>query len=162
MELLPADEGAHICVEFCAADRTTLCHEFSHYGSCPRGATCRWAHAMIEVFMINIVLAPLALLGEREVLPAASESNTTGRWQPSRPPMMPSQESLPTVPAETQCSALADSDVKADVVKVETIKPLSPDMRPKNPRLTSQKKWSDIQEESDDDIDCLAERWRLG
>jgi hypothetical protein len=42
---------------------------------------------------------------------------------------------------------------EADARKLEPMKPLTPDTRPKNPRLVSQKRWSDIQEESEDDTE---------
>jgi len=189
MVLLPDDQRAPICAEYCPADRRKLCQEFSHFGSCPRGGTCRWAHAMIETFMIHFIVAPLEWgcstetegqpAADCEAKPAADAPESAGRWQPKRPPMPPREETLAglplaDVPANTQLPSLDDGLTmescparltmqkapafgmkEAGADKIETIKPLTPDMRPKNPRLVSKKKWSDIQEDDIDD-DCLS------
>jgi hypothetical protein len=133
MAVQQADRGAQLCVEFCAADRDKLCREFSHFCSCPRGDTCRWAHALIETFMINVVLAPLSWGTEKEAeTHPCTEEAKQARWQPQRPPMPP--------PEDTQMQK-----------SVEPMKTLQPDHRPKNPKLVSKKKWSDMGEDSDED-----------
>lgn len=154
MVLQPSEQPGQICVEFCAADKTKLCHEYSHFGSCPRGATCRWAHAMIETFVIQFILAPLGpwecspdgqATQAPETMPA-SEPKATGRWQPSRPPMTPPVEEASA--GQSDMSAEEGSSPKA--VKMEAMKKLAPDTRPKNPRLASRKSWADM-DFSDDD-----------
>jgi hypothetical protein len=137
MVVQQADHRAQVCVEFCAADRNKLCQEFSHFCSCPRGDRCRWAHALIETFMINFILAPLSwgtdLSAEKEAeTHSCTDETKQSRWQPQRPPMPP--------PEDTQIQKT-----------VPPMKPLQPDHRPKNPKLASKKKWSDMGEDSDDD-----------
>jgi hypothetical protein len=101
MELQPPpDHSGALCVEYCAADRSKLCREFSRFGECPRGGTCRWAHAMVETFVIHFILAPLVgpwdptmVTEDPKVVPGESNLVTpvkTERWQPNRPPMLPS------------------------------------------------------------------------
>lgn len=151
MVLQPPANGAQICVEFCAAvDPAKLCREFSRCGSCPRGATCRWEHAMMELFMINFVLASW---GPWESTTESSQGQAkAGRWMPSRPPMPPPETSDGT-PTADSFGKHARVD---DACKSEAIKALAPDARPKNPRLVSKKRWSDIQDESDDDLCSLS------
>jgi hypothetical protein len=155
--LQPAEDGAQICVEFCAGNRDKLCREFSHFGCCPRGATCRWEHALIELFMINIVLAPLGQWAEDRHQHGAPASKPTSRWQPRRPPMPPAQETSASSHSDTSSHSETDlSDTTPSSKGASEMKPLLPDVRPKNPRLTSRKKWSDIQDESDDDLDSFS------
>lgn len=159
MVLQPTEEGVQICVEYCAADRTKLCRDFSHFGSCPRSATCRWKHAMIELFMINFVVAPLSEWGsniEAVGTPAVGkQSKTCGRWQPTRLPKAPSQETKPVYSPDDSSNNTTDT---GDAGQLETIKPLLPNTRARNSglklRLVSPKKlWCDIEDE-DDDVAC--------
>lgn len=165
MVIQPADHRASLCVEYCAADRSMLCREFSHFCSCPRGGTCRWAHAMIETFMINFILAPLAQwvpvpeamepqMTKSKPTPSIRERCETERWQPSRPPLPPREEDLsdaavekPRTAHDDACSALCPRRVEDEIQPIR----LAPDTRPKNPRLVSRRAWADIQEESDDE-----------
>lgn len=97
MVINPSDDASRLSVEFCGADRDKLCWEFSHFGQCPRYATCRWAHAMVETFMISIILQPLMdgmQWGMQCVQPPVSQatpSPAAGRWQPQRAPAPPKE-----------------------------------------------------------------------
>jgi len=155
-----ADHRAEICMDYCAANRNKLCQDFTYWCGCPRvesGGKCRWAHAMIETFMINFVLAPLAQWGcgtEAQAesslqTPPACETKPTERWQPKRPPMPPKGVSLVNIPRDTQCQSPKSAE-STPVSSFEPIKSLSPDMRPKNPRLVSTRRWSDVLDDSDD------------
>lgn len=144
MVVQPADHRAQLCVEFCAADRNKLCMEFSQYCSCPRGDKCRWAHAMIETFMINLIVAPLAwgtvTKDVKSVSAPCPKEPKAARWQPQRPPKaVETQKSPPSGP---------DSSSEEDVVQIQPMKPLLP---PRRPRVSSRKSWADINEDSDDD-----------
>jgi hypothetical protein len=164
MVIMPADDRAHIRVEYCAADRTKLCREFSHFASCPRGSTCRWNHAIVETFLIHLVVAPLtqwcfgdACEKDSNVAPAAikaeGEASAEGRWIPQRPPMPPAQMAVHS-PRRTTADEeffTPKNEAPTGSPKHDAMTSLTPDSRPKNPRLVSKKKWSDIQEESDDD-----------
>lgn len=145
MTIQPFEQGVQLCAEFCMAPRDQLCREFSHFGGCPRGATCRWQHAVIEVFMINFVLAPLGQWGE------SIEACSGERWQPSRPPMPPRQERSSVDESNNEAESV---DAKATPSKLDNIKPLAPETRPRNLSLTSPKRWCDIEDDSDDDLDC--------
>jgi hypothetical protein len=135
--LNPDEHRAQLCAEFCTEPRDRLCREFSHFGSCPRGATCRWAHAMVETFMINIFVAPTV---QDEGTIEVPSTATCERWQPKRPPMPAVEEA-------------ARSRVKeVDGPKAAPMTTLAPDVRAKNPKLVSKKKWSDINDESDDEL----------
>jgi len=142
--LQPADHRAEICIEFCPADRNHLCRDFPHFGMCSRGCTCRWAHAMIETFMINFILAPLD--GTEVAQPEPITPKTTVRWQPGRAPMPTPQEI-----ALTPCKYSKAEDSRIS----EPIKLLAVGRRPKNPRPVAKKSWADISDESDDDADLL-------
>lgn len=164
VEILPGDHRAHICAEFCAANKDRLCREFSHFGSCPRGGTCRWAHAMVETFMINFIVAPMAeWAASAEFAATTSDGAKSGeRWQPSRPPMSPVADTAPSCtgdrwqPTRAPATPAENTSPKSDdIPKMPAIKSLPPDTRPKNPRFAGRKKWSDIQEESDDELACF-------
>jgi hypothetical protein len=164
MVVQPADHRAQICVEFCAAEREGLCREFAYCGSCPRGHTCRWPHALLENFMINFILAPLSWGPMQattcEPTPAVTTPSSESRWQPSRPPAAPTPEkTLARKPVETQSSSLKDiskeirkdSDDVPSPCKSPMSKPLAADTRPKNPRLAGKQRWSDVDVDDDDD-----------
>jgi len=151
MVIQTSDHRAQISAEYCAADKTKLCREFSHFGSCPRCDTCRWAHAMVETFLINFILEPLCPWDQFEMpagdnqqlkMPIVSsiEGEKVERWEPRRPPMPPSEE------------AAKDTEV-INAVKIEPMKKVKvvPETRPKDPRFASRARWSDISEDSDSD-----------
>lgn len=164
MVLQPTEHGAQICVEYCEANRSKLCREYSHCASCPRGPTCRWEHALLELFMINIVLAPTGQWGfeaaeAKYQSKDSPEHKKTGRWQPHRAPMSPpieaAGETSRWVPSRPPMPP-SESRNEAPAANVETIGPLPVDSRPKNPRLVSRKSWADLQDDSDDDTDCFS------
>lgn len=59
LDLKAAESQLHI--KYCEARQDSICWEFGQYGYCPRGNTCRWQHAATEVFVINMLVQPLAM-----------------------------------------------------------------------------------------------------
>jgi len=51
-----SDCSSHLSLQFCDADRDMLCWEFAESGRCPRGSSCRWAHARVESFEVSFVM----------------------------------------------------------------------------------------------------------
>jgi len=159
-----ADHRAQICVDVCPANGRTPCREFSHSGTCPRGGSCHYAHAMFESFMINLILAPLAGFGygtetqapqgaKPEVpSPVANKPSSyeqeraakmaESRWQPKRAPKPVQENIVEKVPE-------LDSP-KADVITFKPTMSLSPESRRKTSSLSRQK-WSDILDDSDEE-----------
>lgn len=154
------NQSAHLCVEFCAADRTRLCRDFSLYGCCHRGDACRWQHAMLETFMINFIMAPL--MGHQDYVGATpsrpsqqtvtkheeAAPATSGRWVPTRPPRPPVEETTTSLAPSSPKRETPAEPVKAGW---RPLKELPKDTRPKNPKLVSQRRWSDFVDESDED-----------
>lgn len=180
MKLSPTEDASRLSVEYCGADRDKLCWEFSHFGQCPRHATCRWQHAMVETFLITIMLQPIldAPWGWGQPTPPpvsqkgkeAESSKPTGRWQPQRPPAptalqeearrsrmssLPLTKSLPLTSIEQKgCYSGDDDEEDRDFgVAPEPKSALSKASTPTTParRPRVGRSWADIQEDSDGD-----------
>lgn len=55
--LEPSADETQLTLRYSEVPSDTLCWEYAKIGFCPRAA-CRWVHAVLEVFLINIVLQP--------------------------------------------------------------------------------------------------------
>lgn len=178
MVITPSEDTSRLSVEYCGADRDRLCWEFSHLGQCPRGASCRWQHAMVETFLISIMLQPLMNwgLGQPEAPPQESkeaQATVLTRWQPQRAPQPPRDASkpkrnvasLPLTTIEHKGFSSGDDDdtpfpdymedrnfgmpvTPKEVIKCE-LKVSTPPTLTRRPRVG--RSWADIQEDSDGD-----------
>jgi hypothetical protein len=104
--------------------------------------------------VINLILAPLVQwvgVVVQEVKPAdnvAVAHTPLDRWQPSRPPLPVSEQNV--VQSDAAPDSLENQDCEV-VTDAAVIKPLAAEMRPKNPRLVSQRRWADLEDDSDED-----------
>lgn len=57
----PSADESKITLQYSEASTDRLCWEFGQHGYCPRGASCRWDHVAMEVFVITIVMQQLAM-----------------------------------------------------------------------------------------------------
>lgn len=57
LQVSPDKSQVHLKYLDTCPDR--ICWEFGQYGSCPRPKTCRWEHAVAELFVITLVMKPL-------------------------------------------------------------------------------------------------------
>lgn len=179
MKLSPTEDASRLSVEYCGADRDKLCWEFSHFGHCPRNATCRWQHAMVETFLITIMLQPILDApwgwGQPQA-PPLQDSKEATRWQPQRPPApsalqeearksrmanLPLTKSLPLTSIEQKgCCSGEDDDTPfpehmqdCDFGMAPEPKSLGKASTPPTPvrRPRVGRSWADIQEDSDGD-----------
>lgn len=58
--LQPSADESQISVGYSEVASDRLCWEHAQYGCCPRGPSCRWEHAVIEMYLITLVMQPLA------------------------------------------------------------------------------------------------------
>jgi hypothetical protein len=171
----PCEDSPQLSVQYCGADQDKLCWEFAQHGHCPRGSTCKWAHAIIETFVINFLLQPLTSFGFGS--PTTEEPNAYPVQGGMPAPVASQQKDSSTLPGLKLTSIsntnLADSDCQSDPdetpwpdhvedksfhVKAiggsrqqiieHSSKDVTPTLRSRNP---SRKMWADIQEDSDDE-----------
>lgn len=154
----PSEDPAYLSVSYCGADRDMLCWEFSHHGHCPRGSTCRWAHAMIETFLINFMLAPLMPMQTEASVEQKNSSTVTSLPLTNMFEQSDAQKvgtSLVDIPDDTPWPdyiqghgfSIPNAD-KEERVKTEAKEASKPILRSK---IRSGRSWADIQEDSDDD-----------
>jgi hypothetical protein len=55
----PSADQTQLHVKYSEVSSDKLCWEFAQYGSCPR-PSCRWEHAVLESFVVSIMVQPLA------------------------------------------------------------------------------------------------------
>lgn len=171
------ENPSQISVQYCAADKDMLCWEFSHHGRCPRRSTCKWSHAILETFLINIVLQPLMnwlqsdatvadsmAMGQNEA-PAFSQTLPMGlplTSIPSQPSGLPLTNISEPDPDDTPWpDHIKDHSFNLKVIDNDEPE-VSVDLKDQTPTLgsrnPSRKSWADIQEDSDDD-ECLMRQW---
>lgn len=176
--VVPSEDGSpQVSMQYCEADKDTLCWEFAHRGHCPRMSTCRWHHAFLETFLINFMLQPLTSWGFGS--PTTGTPNTAEGQAQMAPPMANEQNHSSTLsclpltngafkttdqkncylvdPEETPWPdhikepgfnmKVANGD-QPQITKTNS-KELTPTLRAKNP---SRRMWADIQEDSDDEL----------
>jgi len=172
MTVMPSEDGSQLSVEYCGADRDMLCWEFAHTCHCPRGSTCRWAHAIVETFLISFMLQPLMQWsGPEETTQQQSEAE--GAPMGASLSEQSNSSTLPALPMtnifeQKGSSSLDDPDdtpwpecvqdrsfgmkeletASAKAVEKES-KAVTPVVRPR--RIPSGRSWADIQEDSDGD-----------
>lgn len=169
MTIMPSEDSSHLSVQYCAADKEQLCWEFTHKGRCPRRSTCRWAHAVLETFMISFVLQPVmqwvcdtAMPLQTEVWAPPVQAPTVDAQVQYVPVLVPvehlrdqtgvysfpdpANRPWPDSCVQEQSFTLGSDKLQPVTEELKGVKPVAPS------RIRSGgRKWADIQEDSDGD-----------